>query len=396
MKFVVEQQKMVNVLGHVTNVLERTPTRHIHSHAGIRAGENGELEIGCTNLSMTMLAKMNLLTTEEPGSAAIPGHRLFEIFRRIPHDASVTFATVDDMVEVSFNRARYTLNVIPGADEDILGYGMRDAPSDHVTVSIKAGLLRSMLLYTNPMMAVRHSTRYLIATCFEVTADYFRLISTQATALVTATTTESRNGRMADGEKERRFLVPRKTVLDITSLLADVGANDDVNIVLGTNHVSVEINNYSIISDLMEGNFPEYGQVFPDPEDWSMECGREELRLAFDQVEVVATDSSHRISCELEDDVLTLVSATTRNDRVNNEIAVNKMTAARKFSINGEKMLRVLSTLRTPRISLISTEGNERANLKIIGQGETRSEGEGEQKPEPIEVCYVLSLLYNT
>ena len=395
MKFVVEQQQMANVLSHITSILENTQTRDILSHAHIRVGESGELDIGCTSVNVTLLAKLQLQNVTETGNASIPGKRLFEIFRNIPPSAQVEFETVEDMVSVAFNRVRYTLNVMSGSDENVLDFGMREAPEDQVTVNIRAGLLESMLQYTNPIMGRQESRQYMVATCFEIGKEYFKLISTEATVLGSAMTTESTNSGLQEDEELRQFVVPRKTVTKITELLSGVDKDRDVSVVLGTNYLSVELEPFNIISSLVDTQFPDYNRVFPDPADWMLRCGRDELRMALQQIDVVATDSSHRASCDVADDILKLASSSTRNDRVNNEIAVEGLTAERKFSINVEKMLRVLQALRTPRIAVSTSAENERANLVVKGVGQAGDEETEDSPPEPIEVAYVVALLYN-
>ena len=390
MKFVVAQQDMVKVLNHITSVLERTQTRDVLSHARVVVSESGELLVSCTNLQITMVARKQLDQVEEPGSATIPGLRLFDIFRRIPSDAKVYFETVENMIEISFGRSKFTLNLMTGPNVNVLDRQTTNPPDDHITVKIKAGVLRSLLHYTNPIMGSRDPRVYQMGTCFEATPTHFRTVSTVSTVLALATTEQKNSLPDSDGDSVQQYLVPRKTVLQISSMLGEVDGGTEVDLVLGTNHVSLEVAPFTLTSTLMDVQYPDYKQVFPKEENWTILCNREQLRTALDQVEVVAVDSSHRVSWEFNRDLLTLRSASTRNDKVNTEVAIEEMTAPRKLSLNGERALRVLSTMRHEKLQISSMADEERSNLVIRG---VRS-GAPSEDNEPIagvEVAYLFA-----
>ena len=381
MKFLVAQQEMVNVLTHITSVLERTQTRDVLSHARLVVTEKGELTVSCTNLTITMVARKKLEHVEEEGSASIPGLKLFEIFRRIPSEAKVYFETVGDMVEISFGRAKFTLNVMTGPNTNVLDRQSNTPPDDHIQVSIKAGQLRSLLHHTNPVMGSRDPRVYQMGTCFEITPEHFRTISTVSTALALATAELDSDAFVAPIEATKQFLVPRKTVMQITSMLGEVGGDEIVTLILGTNHLSIEIPPFSLFSNLMDVKYPEYRQVFPDEEDWNVVCNREELRAALDQVEVVAVDSSHRVSWEFNRDILSLKSASTRNDRVSTDVGLEQSASPRKLSLNGERAYRVLGTLRHEKLKLSAMAENDKSNFVVRGI----KSGSPEEDKEPIQ-----------
>lgn len=387
MKFAIPQSQMLNVLAQITGVLERSQTRDILSHARVNVTETGDLTVSCTDLTMTIVARLNLEQVEEPGGASIPGLRLFDIFRTLPRDADVTFETVEDLINITAGRSAYRLNVMTGPNSAVLDGYVASPPDDHVEIKVPAGHLRKQLLYTNPVMGLKEARRYMVATCFELTSDYMRTISTEASMLAMATISQG----VDTLDEMRQYVVPRKTVLQVTSMCAAAGASDEVTLTFGTNHFSATIGVFTLTSNLMDTKFPDYHNVFPSEMGWRMVCDREAMRTALEQVEVVAVDTSHRIFWESADDVLQMKAASTRNDRVETEVALESLASARKMAVNGEKMLLLISSLAEEKIEFISASDDEKANIKLAG---VPLEGDGEPAGgNPVEVTYLMATM---
>lgn len=393
MNFVVNQAEMLNVLTQITGVLERTQTREVLSHARVVVSEDGELLVSCTDLTMTMVAKLQIDSVAEPGAASIPGLRLFEIFRTIGADESVQIRTVEEMVEITFERSQYTLNVMTGPNSAVLDGFVPSPPEDQVQVEIPAALLRQQLLYTNPVMGAKESRAYMVATCFELSHEYFRTVATEASVLAMATADHPVPEMAEADENPRRFVVPRKTVLQVTSMLGSATAGDKVKLTFGSNHFSAELGVFTLTSNLLNTNYPDYETVFPKDLDWNCTCAREQLRRAVNQVEVVAADSSHRVVLDMKEDILHMESRSTRNDQVTADVPLDNLSGPRQLSMNAEKLLRLLNSLESDKAVFGSSGDDAQANIQITGASASK-DGESDSSPSsPIEVVYLLATM---
>lgn len=394
MKFEVQQDEMLNVLSHITGVLARTQTRDVLSHARVKVAENGELQVSCTDLTMTMHAQMQLDHVDEPGGASIPGLRLFNIFRALGKSEPVVFETTGDMIKITSGHSEYELNVMTGPSSNVLDGYLPSPPDDHVEVQVSAARLREQLMYTNPVMGVKDSRQYMVATCFELSPTYLRTVSTEASVLAMATLpggVPSLAQSEDHSEGIKRFVVPRKTVLQVTSMCSAANASDTVTMTFGSNHFAARVGVFTLTSNLVDTVYPQYQNVFPNDYGWSMLCDRERLREGLDQVEVVAIDSSHRVQWEFDENVLSMRSASTRNDRVFAQVALDNLTGARKLAIHGEKVLRVLNALNTEKVEFSTSATDLRANIRIVG---TKGGNNSETEPsEDIGVAYLLATM---
>ncbi|MYD44065.1 MAG: DNA polymerase III subunit beta [Gammaproteobacteria bacterium] len=387
MKFSVPQTDMFKVLSQITGVLERTQTRDILSHARVSVTDSGELTMSCTDITMTMVAQLEVEHVEEPGGASIPGLRLFDIFRKLPSDEAVTFETAEEMINITAGRSEFRLNVMTGPNSNVLeGYAAKP-PDDHIQYTITAAKLREMLMYTNSAMGTKEARRYMVATCFELNSEHFRTVSTEASILAMATFPNGVEGL----DETKQYVVPRKTVLQVTSMCTAAAGNEQVKLTFGSNHFSASIGMFTLTSNLLDTKYPVYQNVFPDELSWTMVCDREGLRDALERAEVVAVDASHRVVLDCADDVLTMRAASTRNDRVETGIALDVCSSERKVSINGERVLRILSNLKGARVEFTSDASDLQANIKVI-------DSQPDEKPagassDAIDITYLMATM---
>ena len=395
MKFTVQQKHMTQALAQITGVLERNQTRDVLSHARVTVNEQGDMQVSCTDLTMTMFAQLKVDQVEEPGGASIPGLRLFSLFRALPEDNAVTLETSEGMVEIRVGRSIHKLKLMTGPDTDVLDSYMPEPPEDHIVVTLPAARLREQLLYTNPVMGMREARPYMVSTCFELTNSYIRTVATEASVLAMATSSggvPSLNNE--DGESDmRQFVVPRKAVLQATSMCATAQRDDMVQLTFGSNHFSTQVGMYTLRSNLMDVKYPEYQKVFPEDLGWSMVCNREALRRAMEEVEVVAADVSHRVNFEAADGVLSMQSTSTRNDSSVVDVALDSLTATRKLAVNGEKILRIASSVADDKLEFATTQEESKSNIRIIGRKGEGSPESSDTSASAIDVTYLLATM---
>ena len=102
--------------------------------------------------------------------------------------------------------------------------------------------------------------------------------------------------RLAYCEKEtdcelsdiKQVILPRKGVLELSRLLDN--SEDKVKIILGNNHLRVELNNIRFTSKLIDGRFPDYNRVIPDDGLCVITAEREVLKQALIRASILSND----------------------------------------------------------------------------------------------------------
>jgi DNA polymerase-3 subunit beta len=92
------------------------------------------------------------------------------------------------------------------------------------------------------------------------------------------------------------IIVPSKTIYELARVLKDDG---DVKITLGENQIKLELENITIISRLIEGEYPNYEQVIPKEVKEKMVIQREQFLLGVRRAALLTTQDSQSIKIDL-------------------------------------------------------------------------------------------------
>lgn len=125
--------------------------------------------------------------------------------------------------------------------------------------------------------------------------------------------------------EELSFVVPSKTMGEIMKLIPDEDAF--VKIGLGRRHILFEINGYTIISRLLEGEFMKYESIIPTSFNTTVRAKTKELIDCIERVSLIITDRFKApLKLEFVDNELKISTATalgTANDKLDVSIDGN-------------------------------------------------------------------------
>ncbi len=82
----------------------------------------------------------------------------------------------------------------------------------------------------------------------------------------------------------RKVIVPRKGILEFARLLGE--GEDNVDVVIGSNHIRAKTANFTFTSKLVDGKFPDYDRVLPKGGDKKIIADRNELRQSLSRTAI--------------------------------------------------------------------------------------------------------------
>ena len=201
---------------------------------------------------------------EEKGKIAINARHLCDILRLLP-ESKVSLETDEkNMCKIKSGEAEYSIIGIP-ADT------YPDLPSVTGTfpIVINQNLLKDMIKKTIYAVAIGEARPVHTGVKFEIGGGKISLIALDGFRLAIR-----RENIDYEGEPVS-FVVPAKTLNEIIKY-AD--SDDEVfSITVGTRHIVFEVNNYKIISRLLEGEFLDYKAAIPAVSNTSIRIDTKEL-----------------------------------------------------------------------------------------------------------------------
>ena len=151
---------------------------------------------------------------------------------------------------------------------------------------------------------------------FEIEKNQIKLIAVDGVRL--AIRTEEID---YDGE-ELSFIVPGKTLSEVMKLIDEEEA--DVSLGVGKRHIVFEVNGYSIVSRLLEGEFLDYKSAVPASFTTTVRVSTKTLMSSIDRTSLLITDRlKSPVRCIFDDNTIKISSITslgTANDKISAQI----------------------------------------------------------------------------
>lgn len=187
----------------------------------------------------------------EPGAIVINAKVISDIIRKLP-DGNVTFDISGTSVSIISGAAQYS---IMGIDAD--DYPELPSVSGGYPLFLNEAVLQSMISQTLFAVADNESSKPVhTGLKFELTQNQLRLVGVDGYRLAVRTETVKYDG------EDISFIVPKKTIREIIKLMG-TDNEKNVSVSVGKRHIVFDIDNYSVISRLLDGDFLDYNAAIP-------------------------------------------------------------------------------------------------------------------------------------
>ncbi len=272
--------------------------------------ENGRLYLTGYDLEVGINTSIEA-KVEQDGSIILNARYLCDIIRRLPDEEVEIEADARQLCYIRSGETNYSLNGISAEEYPELPSVTGGAP-----VIIDQGILKNMIRQTIFAVADNNSNVVYTGIKFEIEKNQIKLIAVDGVRL--AIRTEEID---YDGE-ELSFIVPGKTLSEVMKLIDEEEA--DVSLGVGKRHIVFEVNGYSIVSRLLEGEFLDYKSAVPVSFATTVRVSTKTLMSSIDRTSLLITDRlKSPVRCIFDDNTIKISSITslgTANDKISAQI----------------------------------------------------------------------------
>tara|TARA_B100001123_G_scaffold365414_2_gene424387 strand:+ start:2212 stop:3333 length:1122 start_codon:yes stop_codon:yes gene_type:complete len=283
MQFSIERATLLKSLSHVQAVVERRGTVPILSNVKIEAADNA-LKLTATDMDLTLMDQV-AAEIDAPGTTTVPAHMLYEIVRKIPDGATITFAQKDGDAKVTLKAAssRFTLSSLPVDDYP----AMSEDDLEH-----------QFEITADECLALVEKTRFAISTeetRYYLNGVYFHAADDDGASVLRSVSTDGhRLARIqvalpSGAENMPGVIVPRKTIAELVKLIQEENVST-IQIHVSQTKIKFIVGQAVLLSKLIDGTFPDYERVIPSGNDKIMEVDSKAFAQAVDRVSVVSSD----------------------------------------------------------------------------------------------------------
>lgn len=295
MKLVCDRGALVESLSTARVVVTGRSTKPVLNCVKMTADENG-LMVTATDLEIGLNLATSKVNVTEPGEAVLPADKLLQIVRE-SSDPTLSIETEGESAHIRGQDSHFRVH----------GYAASEYPnvpaftgaSDFV---IEAGTLGRMIEQTY-YAAARENSRYAInGVLFEREGTKLSVVATDGHRLaLTRTVLE-----VAQDPGSQKSIIPPKTLQLLLNLMKD--PETQVKVRIAENQILVQINESSLSSTLVEGNFPPYRDVIPKELDRKAQLSRDALLSAVRRAALLTNEESKGVRFSFTEEGLVLSS----------------------------------------------------------------------------------------
>jgi DNA polymerase III subunit beta len=356
MKFTSEREKVLEPLQAVIGVVERRQTMPVLANVLLSA-KNGRLSITATDLEVELVAGVEV-TVQQAGEITVPGRKLLDIVRALADKAAVVFTLDGDKASIKSGKSRFSLTTLPAAD-----FPSIEEINPTLSFEVEQSALKRLIDKTHFSMAQQDVRYYLNGMLLESDGKSLRTVATDGHRLAMC------EMELATKSSTQQVIVPRKGVLELQRLL---GADGNVAVQVGSNHVRITLGDIRFTSKLIDGRFPEYGRVIPANPGRIIKADREALRRALQRTAILSNEKYRGIRLALKQNLLVLTAHNPEQEEAEDEVEVSYQGEEFEVGFNVNYLLDALAAIEGAEVEVGLTDANSSCLVRAPGGGASR------------------------
>jgi DNA polymerase-3 subunit beta len=364
MKASVSQQELAHGLSMVSRAVSPRSTLPVLANVLI-ATDEGRIRLSATNLELGISCwiKANI---EEDGSITIPARTISDLVGTLPADR----------VEMTLNDRTQTLNVRCGTNStDIKGIDAQEYPP--MPLPEKSGGME---------LKVADMKEMIQQVAFAASSDEARpvlqgvLTQIEGTTITMAATDgfriSVRSSTIANPtDKVVSVIIPARAMNELARIATNGDATVSMSVPEGRGQVVFNLKDAELVSQLIEGNFPDYKVIIPRSYKTHSVISTPNFQKACRQAEIIARDGNNivRLHIQPKSDGPGIVELSAQSEETGNsevQIDANIDGDGLLIAFNVRYLREVLDVVKTPSIALETNANNTPATLKPIGDEE--------------------------
>lgn len=351
MRVTVEQSQLLKSLQAVERAINERSSLPILSNILLETTPQ-ELVVTATDLDVGVQCRLPLTTTPEEGAVTLPAKRLTTIIRELPMEAVTMEAKKNHTAHVTCGATQFRVQGLPPEDFPTF------PPFEYAqSLVVAQPVLKELVTQTAFAMSMEETRFILNGALLAYREGVLTLVATDGRRLALArAAVESR------GAQPFNVVLPAKTIRELARLL---GEDEAVTIApLKDNQVVFRFGGVTLLTRLIEGQFPAYEQVIPAPSGTLLTCDRQRLHDAIRRVGLMTTATSQAIVFELAGDRVVVSKESPEVGSAREEIPATYTGDPMTMAFNPEYWLDVLRATDTETITIEVTSPEKPAVVR--------------------------------
>jgi len=326
MKFTVNKSDITEAVSNIQRAVSTKTSIPALEGILLSANETGlelcayDLELGITTVIPAFVM--------EPGKAVLSAKLFSDIVRRTPAETVTVSVDEKNMATLESGYSRFSIIGIPAEEFPEL-----PKLSDSTQISLPGTLLKSMIRQTLFAIAESDAKPIHQGSLFSLENGILDVVSVDGYRLAV-------RREPVDFSEDLSFVVPGKTLSELLKLIKD--SEEPVEISAGRRHILFKIDNYTVISSLLEGEFLNYKAAIPPESQTEVVLKTREAIDSVERVSLLITDRlKSPIRCLFDNNEVKL-NCTTSMGRASDQLDVEMTGQSVEIGFNNRYLLEAL------------------------------------------------------
>jgi DNA polymerase-3 subunit beta len=341
-KFSCSTKDIAGAVGAASKVVNAHTTVPILSNVLLTATDNS-IRVRATDLELTL---EHIFPAEiiEPGSVTVPAKLFSGYLGNLP-PGIMELAGTPTRASVKWERSNYDFHALPPDEYPPLPSSQKGASFAIDGKTFREGV--NATIFAASSEEARGAV--LMGTLLEIAGDKLTMVATDGYRLAKWQTTLAR-GIEDDGVA--KYIVPSRALAEAARNLGGAETIEVSALGPSGNQLAFAAQNASIVVRLVDGQYPNYGQVIPSQFDRSITANTSALIAGLRRAELVAGDRASMVKMGVSDGRLIITANSDTTGNAYEELEVEQTGEDLTIAFNARYLIEILNHVDSPRIVL--------------------------------------------
>ncbi len=362
MKFSCLQENLAKGLAIVGRAVATRSTLPVLSNV-LMATDEGRLKLSATNLEVGISCWIGA-KVEEDGATTIPARLLSDFVNSLP----------PERIDAELVTRTQTLNLkCSNYEANIKGIDAQEFPiivalSEDSGISLEPATLREMISQVSFAAAMDESRPVLTGVLAEISSDNLTMAAADGFRL------SVRNAELSESApSSSSVIIPAKALQELARVSAEEDEPIRMTIASNRSQVYFRMTNIDLVSQLVEGNFPDYKQIIPQSSATHIVVDADEMLKAVKIASFFARDAANVVRVRVTPGeqgiggrVTVMATSAELGDNVT-EIDAAVDGDPIEIAFNARYLTEVLSVIGTSQVALETTSPSSPGVIRPVG-----------------------------
>ena len=324
----------------------------ILGHLLVRSEED-RLRIAATDLEIGMEC-VAPAKVEEHGCLTAPARIVTDVLSALPDSDVAISVDESNVVNLKCDTSDYTILGLPAED-----FPMLPEVKDDVSFKMEKSILRESIRRTIFAVSTEEARPQLTGVLL-VLGDDLRFISTDTHRLCV------QNSPVISAQGEAQAIVPHRAMAELSRLLTE--DEGEVSVSISPSQILFKVDEVSLVSRLIEGQFPNFERVIPAEHDRKLIVPISQFLPGLRRASIVARENSNRVIVRTANEMLVVTAESGSVGKAYEEVEVIKEGEDVEMAFNAKYLMDVLGVTEAEAIEVELSGSLSPAVIR--GQGE--------------------------